>query len=123
MSRPDRGETLVEVVVALLLLAVGALALVGGIAYGERARDRAIGEALALSAAVSWMETWRASPVEATSGSGGESLTWGARTGWLAWSIRPIGACREEAVVRARSGAGAGATLVSRRFGGATCGG
>lgn len=121
MIGADRGETLVEVVVAILLLAIGALALVGGLAYGERARGRAIGEALALSAAVSWMEAWRASPAGPASRAASEPLAWGARSGRLDWLTRPIGSCREEAVVHARSESGTGVTLASRRFAGAAC--
>lgn len=110
------GETLVEVVVAILLLSVGAMALVAGLAYGERVRGRALDDSLALSAAVSWIEAWRVSPPEPASGAGNETPAWGSRSGWLEWSTRPAGSCRQEAVVRARADSGTVVTLASRRF-------
>lgn len=112
----SRGESLVEVVVAVLLVSVGALALVAGLAYGERMRGRAIEDSLALSAAVSWIEAWRVSPVEPASGAGNEDRVWGSRSGWLEWTTRPVGSCRQEAVVRAKAGSGTVVTLASRRF-------
>lgn len=114
--RKSRGESLIEVVVAVLLVSVGALALVAGLAYGERMRGRALEDSLALWAAVSWIEAWRVSPMEPASGAGNEIRVWGSRSGWLEWSTRSAGSCREEAVVRARAGSGPVVTLASRRF-------
>ncbi len=51
-----RGESLVEVVVALLLLSVGALALAGGIGQAQKARRLAASSGLALAAAEAWLE-------------------------------------------------------------------
>lgn len=117
MTRTNsRGESLAEVVVAVLLVSVGALALVAGLAYGEKMRGRALEDSLALSAAVSWIEAWRVSPPEPASGAGNETRAWGSRSGWLEWSTRPAGSCRQEAVVRAQAGSGTVVTLVSRRF-------
>lgn len=111
-----RGETLIEVVVAILLLAIGAMALVAGLAYGEKMRGAALEDGLALSAAVTWIESWRASPADPVASAGSEARTWGTRSGWLEWSTRSAGSCREEAVVHARAGSGTIVTLASRRF-------
>lgn len=117
MRRPtERGETLAEVVVAILLLSIGAMALVAGLAYGESMRGRALEDSLALSAAASWIEAWRVSPPEPVSGAGYQARAWGPRSGWLEWTTRPAGSCRQEAVVRARAGSGTVVTLASRRF-------
>ncbi len=112
----SRGESLAEVVVAVLLVSVGALALVAGLAYGERMRGRALEDSLALSAAISWIEAWRVSPMEPASHAGSQDLAWGSRSGRLEWSTRPAGSCRQEAVVRARAGSGTVVTLATRRF-------
>lgn len=119
--RPERGESLVEVVVSTLLLAVGALALVGGLAWGERARGRALEEGLARAAAVSWLESWRASHWEPGSRAGSESPLWGGRAGRLEWAVAPAGACLEQAVVTATPATGAPVTIESRRFGEDAC--
>lgn len=103
---------------ALLLLTVGALALAAGIAHGVRARDRALGSALALTAAESWLEKWRAAPWAAIPDSGGESVSWGAREGRVEWRVFPLGPCIVEARVEAEPpGAhSAPVVLVTRRF-------
>ncbi|HUP19394.1 MAG TPA: prepilin-type N-terminal cleavage/methylation domain-containing protein [Gemmatimonadota bacterium] len=99
--RGAAGVTLVEVVVALLLLAVGALALAGGIASSERARRSALAEGLALSAAEGWLEAWRATPWDSLAATGDEPLEWGPWEGRLEWSVTPLGPCLAEAAVAA----------------------
>lgn len=110
--------TLVEVAVALLLLTIGALALAGGIANGVRARDRALGSALALTAAESWLETWRAARWSAIADSGAAQISWGAREGLVEWRIVPIRPCLIQARVQVTpSGTHrAPIALVTRRF-------
>ena len=116
MTASERGETLVEIAVGILLLAAGALALAGGLAYGENARGRSTGDLLALSAAVSWLESWRVAPPASNPASGSEAVSWGARSGEIDWSTRRVGTCREEAIVRARAEPGAYVTIVTRRY-------
>ncbi len=114
----NAGVTLVEVLVALLLLTVGAIALAGGIAHAERARDRALKSALALGAAESWLEAWRARSWNGVPDSGSQGVSWGARTGRLTWTADPLKPCLVEARVSvAPDGPGPGpVVLVSRRF-------
>lgn len=108
-----RGLTLVEVVIALLVLSIGALAVAGGITHAERARSQAFEIGLALAAAESWLETWRAGPWKSTGESGVENQ--------IHWRTSVIGHCLIEARVRAvRSGSRPGpdghVVLVTRRF-------
>lgn len=110
--------TLVEVLVALLLLTVGALGLAGGITHSLRARDRALGSALALVAAESWLETWRAGPWSGVPDSGSVPVAWGARRGTLEWRVALLSPCLAEARVQVAppSGASAPVALATRRF-------
>ena len=87
-----RGESLVEVVVALLLLAVGALAVAAGIGHAQRARGIAQSTGIALAAAEGWLEAWRASPAAAT-------VSWGSWNAALEWETAPVGPCVESARV------------------------
>lgn len=122
MSRGGRrGESLVEVVVATLLLAVGALALAGGLAFGERARGRALEESLALAAATSWIEAWRASPWDPVARSGLVEPLADGHAGRLEWATSPLGGCREEASVTVTPPRGGPVALVTRRYGEAAC--
>jgi Tfp pilus assembly protein PilV len=112
-----RGESLVEVVVALLLLTVGALAVAGGIGQAQRARRLAASSGLALAAAEGWMETWRAGPVRGD-GSGTTGVAWGAWRGTLEWETGALPDCVESAgvsVVPAEADAAA-ASLSSLRI-------
>lgn len=93
-----RGESLVEVVVALLLLAVGALALAGAIGQAQRARRLAASSGLAVAAAEAWLEIWRAGPARGD-GSGGGPIAWGAWRGTLAWETGTLPDCVESASV------------------------
>jgi Tfp pilus assembly protein PilV len=93
-----RGESLVEVVVALLLLTVGALALAGGIGQAHKARRLAASSGLALTAAEAWLERWRAGP-ERGDGSGEDAISWGAWRGTLAWETGSLPDCVESATV------------------------
>ncbi|HJU87272.1 MAG TPA: hypothetical protein VJ788_07900 [Gemmatimonadota bacterium] len=93
-----RGESLVEVVVALLLLTVGALALAGGIGEAQKARRLAASSGLALAAAEAWLEIWRAGP-ERGDGSGAGVIAWGAWRGTLAWETGALPDCVESATV------------------------
>jgi Tfp pilus assembly protein PilV len=93
-----RGESLVEVVGALLLLAVGALALAGAIGQAQKARRLAASSGLALAAAEAWLESWRAGPVRGD-GSGGAVIAWGAWRGALAWETGALPDCVESASV------------------------
>lgn len=110
------GMTLLEVMIALLLLTVGAIALAAGIAASERARRGALADGLALAAAESWLEAWRASPWSDAGGAGGEDVAWGPWVGRLEWRVSLPGACLAEARVEVRVGADGAAALASRRF-------
>ena len=99
-----RGATLLEVVVAVLLLGVGAMALAGSIVHALRAREKAVGTALAAVAAEAWIERWRGGPWRAGPEAGTADVTWGARRGRLEWALSDIGACLQEARVRAVTG-------------------
>ena len=99
-----RGATLLEVVVAVLLLGVGAMALAGSIVHALRAREKAVGTALAAVAAEAWIERWRGGPWRAGPEAGTADVTWGARRGRLEWALSDVGACLQEARVRAVTG-------------------
>jgi Tfp pilus assembly protein PilV len=120
-----RGETLVEVVVALLLLTVGALALAAGIGQAQRARGLSASSGLALASAEAWLEGWRAGPARG-SASGTETVSWGTWNGELKWETGSPSECVESARVRvaAAQGDATEARLSSRRFmaGGGACG-
>ncbi|HUF90396.1 MAG TPA: hypothetical protein VMR66_10520 [Gemmatimonadota bacterium] len=112
-----RGETLVEIVVALLLLTVGALALAAGIGEASRARTAAAASALTLAAAEAWLEAWRAGPPRGEA-SGAEPLALGVWEGRLEWTTGVPVPCLEAARVEVAAirGAVAGVALASRRF-------
>ncbi|HET6361984.1 MAG TPA: hypothetical protein VFH11_08000 [Gemmatimonadota bacterium] len=93
-----RGESLVEVVVALLLLAVGALALAGGIGQAQKARRLAASSGLALAAAETWLEIWRVGPARGD-GAGEAAIAWGTWRGTLAWETGAQADCVESASV------------------------
>lgn len=98
-----RGATLLEVAVAVLLLGVGGMALAGSIVHALRAREKAVGTALAAVAAESWIERWRGGPWRGA-GTGSADMAWGARRGRLEWTLSDLGACLQEARVRAVTG-------------------
>ncbi|MGH7570283.1 MAG: type IV pilus modification PilV family protein [Gemmatimonadota bacterium] len=111
-----RGATLLEVMVSVFLLGVGGMALVGSIAHALRARERSVSTALAAIAAEAWIERWRG---ETWRGEGGGStaIAWGARRGRLEWTLEDVGACLQEAQVKAVAGRGDEAVVVAtRRF-------
>jgi hypothetical protein len=112
------GWTLVEVAVALVLLTVGGLALAGSATHAHAARERALRSALALTAAESWIETWRAGPWLAGGGVGVAPLAWGSVTGTVEWSVVPLAPCLSEARVRVVAGSRTPVTasLMTRRF-------
>ena len=112
------GWTLVEVVIALMLLTVGGIALAGSATHAYAARERALRSALALSAAESWIETWRAAPWADGGGVGTAPLVWGSITGTVEWSVVGLAPCLSEARVRVVAGLRTPATakLVTRRF-------
>ena len=120
-----RGETLVEVVVALLLLTVGALALAAGIGEAGRSRSVAVASTLALAGAEGWLESWRVGPERGVA-SGVDSLVLGSWHGRLEWTTGVPGPCLESARVTVASvrGRNAEAALSSRRYlaAGADCG-
>lgn len=93
-----RGESLVEVVVALLLLTVGALALAAGIGHAQRARRQALASGLALAAAEAWLEGWRAGAPRGEAAGGG-TISWGAWSAELEWDTHALSACLESARV------------------------
>ena len=99
-----RGASLIEVVVAVLMLGVGALALAGSIVHSLRARERAVGTALASVSAEAWVERWRGGPWRSGSATGTTELVWGARRGRLDWTLSDRGPCLQEASVRAVTG-------------------
>jgi Tfp pilus assembly protein PilV len=117
-----RGETLVEVVVALLLLAVGALALAGSIGQAQKARAKAASSGLALAAAEGWLEAWRAGPQRGRA-SGADFLEWGSWRAVLEWETSDSG-CQESARVAVAPARGDSATRLSSRriLAGAWCG-
>jgi len=94
----ERGESLVEVVVALLLLAVGALALAGGIGQAQKARRMAASSGVALAVAETWLESWRAGPARGD-GSGQSTIASGAWRGTLKWETGALADCVESARV------------------------
>ncbi|MCK5439599.1 MAG: hypothetical protein KAI97_06630 [Gemmatimonadetes bacterium] len=112
------GWTLVEVVVALLLLTVGGLALAGSATHAHAARERALRSALALTAAESWIETWRAGPWVAGPETGAAPAAWGVVIGSVEWTVGRVAPCLSEARVRVVAGIRKPvvATLVTRRF-------
>lgn len=112
------GWTLVEVAVALVLLTVGGSALAGSATHAYAARERALRSALALSAAESWVETWRAGPWPAVGGIGAAPLAWGSVNGTVEWSVVRLAPCLSEARVRVVAGLRTPMTanLVTRRF-------
>jgi len=116
-SPPPRvaGVTLLEVVIALVLLAVGALALAGGIAASERARRSALAGGLALAAAEGWLEAWRASVWGEVAAAGSAPFAHGGWEGRLEWTVTPLGPCLAEASVTATL-SGRRTRLVTRRF-------
>lgn len=99
-----RGATLLEVAVAVLLLGVGAMALAGSIVHALRAREKAVGTALAAVAAEAWIERWRGGPWRAGPGSGSTEVAWGSRRGRLDWALVDVGVCLQEARIRAVTG-------------------
>jgi prepilin-type N-terminal cleavage/methylation domain-containing protein len=114
--RGRRGVTLVEVVVALLLLSVGAMALAASVAGGERARRAALTRGLALAAAEGWLESWRGAPWPAE-GAGTTTVAWRAWRGELRWRTTRAGPCLAEARVAAGPpGRPPTIVLASRRF-------
>jgi Tfp pilus assembly protein PilV len=116
-----RGETLVEVVVALLLLTVGALALAAGIGQAQYARRLAASSALALASAEAWLETWRAGPPRGAATEAGEILR-GPWRALLEWQTGSPSQCVESAWVSVTA-ADVDVELSSRRFltAGAAC--
>jgi prepilin-type N-terminal cleavage/methylation domain-containing protein len=111
-----RGLTLIEVVVALLLLTVGALALAAGIASGERGRREAMARGLALAAAETWLEAWRGAPLPGDS-AGITPVVWASWRGELRWRTSNAGPCLAEARVAAGSvGRPSTVVLLTRRF-------
>lgn len=94
----ERGESLVEVVVALLLLAVGALALAAGIGQAQEARRMAASSGVALAVAETWLESWRAGPTRGD-GSGRSGVASGAWRGTLEWETGALADCVESARV------------------------
>jgi Tfp pilus assembly protein PilV len=112
----SQGETLVEVVVALLLLTVGALALAGGIGQAQHARHRAASSGLALASAEGWLEVWRAGPPRGVA-MGAEAIAWGEWHGVLEWQTGSPSECVESAQVSVTAAAGhADVQLSSLRF-------
>lgn len=108
----ERGASLLEVAVALLLLDVGALALAAGIGAAERARGRAWVDGRALAAAEAWLEAWRAEPLP--SPGAGRRRVGGAE---IEWTVEAVDGCRLEARLEVRPGPGGGAAweLATRR--------
>ena len=109
-----RGESLIEVVVALLLLSVGALAVAAGIGHAQRARRLAQASGLALAAAEAWMEGWRAGPPRGEAAGGG-TVTWGAWSLELEWETDAPSACVEAARVSVAPGSEVARTRLSGR--------
>lgn len=112
-----RGATLLEVMVAVLLLGVGALALAGSIVHALRAREVSVATALAAIAAEAWIERWRSQAWREGAQRGATEVAWGARRGRLEWSVEELGRCLQEAQVTATAGRDQVAVLVAtRRF-------
>ena len=112
-----RGETLVEVTISLLLLAVGAMALAAGITRAKIDRRAAHEAGRSVIAAESWLERWRvgATPAGRGTGAGVEAIS--DPPGRLRWSVeRPAGCLLEATVEVEAEGRGVVARLVTRRF-------
>ncbi len=99
----ERGATLLEVVVAILLLAIGALALAGSITQALRARELSVSTALAAVAAEAWIERWRGQAVSGE-GWGSTGVAWGGRRGRLEWTLVEVASCLQEARVAVVAG-------------------
>ena len=95
------GTTLIEVVVATLLLAIGALALAGGIAHAERARRASTSLGLSVAAAVSALESWRGGVWRAGPSVSADTVLVGRRRVAVTLRLRPVGECLAEAIVEA----------------------
>jgi len=94
---------MIEVTVAIVLLTFGALALAGGVATGERARQAAVARGFALAAAESWLEGWRAGawPQE---GQGQGTIAWMLWSAELRWRATQPSACLAVARVEVDAG-------------------
>lgn len=112
-----RGATLLEVVVAIQLLAIGALALAGSVTHALRARELSISTALAAVAAEAWIERWRGQ-TWIGDGWGSTGIAWGARRGRLEWTLVEVAACVQEARITAVAGRreAVRVAVVTRRF-------
>ena len=95
------GTTLIEVVVATLLLAIGALAMAGGIAHAERARRTSTSLGLSVAAAVSTLEQWRGRAWNAGPSARTDTVLMGRRRVAVTLRLRPLSACLAEAIVEA----------------------
>lgn len=117
MTDPGRGATLLEVVVAVLLLGVGALALAGSIVHALRAREISVATALAAVAAETWIERWRSQAWRDGGAAGSTEVAWGRRRGRLDWTLEDVGKCLQEARVTAVAGRDEVAVMIAtRRF-------
>lgn len=117
MTGAVRGATLLEVVVAVLLLGVGALALAGSIVQALRAREISVATALAAVAAEAWIERWRSQAWLDGGREGSTEVAWGTRRGRLEWTLEDVGTCLQEARVTAVAGRDEVAvTIATRRF-------
>lgn len=112
-----RGATLLEVMVAVLLLGIGALALAGSIVHALRTREVSVATALSAVAAEAWIERWRSQAWRDGAESGSTEVAWGTRRGRLEWTVEELGKCLQEARVTATAGRDQVAVLVAtRRF-------
>lgn len=112
-----RGETLVEVTISLLVLAVGAMALAAGITRAGVDRRHAQEAARSAIAAESWLERWRAGATSAGDNAGAGVVALENPAGRLLWRVERSSACVLEATVEAATDAGrVTARLASRRF-------
>lgn len=117
MTVPGRGATLLEVMVAVLVLGVGALALAGSIVHALRAREVSVATALAAVAAEGWIERWRSHAWRDGEGGGTTEVAWGTRRGRLEWTVEDVGRCLQEARVTAVAGRDeVVVTVATRRF-------
>ncbi len=114
------GVTLIEVLVALTLLAVGGLTLAAGLTVSVGTWTRSVASAQALAAAENWIEDWRAAPWDSAAPPriGADTVDGGARGVARDWSVRSVTPCESEARIEAvpLAAGGRSVRLASRRF-------
>lgn len=112
-----RGETLVEVMISLLVLAVGAMALAAGITRAAIDRRHAWDAARSAIAAESWLERWRLGATSVGDETGAGDVLLVNPPGRLLWRVERSSSCVLAATVEVVRNADRDTVrLASRRF-------